>query len=134
HTLVMFWSRVAAYDLLGMGTYDYGSLGVRLLMEAPNDLIFYAIFVSVFEWYRDQRARRARERRALELERELATAELENLRLQLQPHILFNALNTIAGAAWEDATAADRLIGHLSERRRHDLATNVRAGLPLGAG
>lgn len=132
HTLLMAGSRAMLCELLGMGPYSYGPLGVRMLMEAPNDLIFYSLFVVVFEWYRGARARRDRERRALELERELASAELANLRLQLQPHFLFNALNTIASSTWEDPAAADAMIGHLSELLRHALSTEGRDELPLG--
>lgn len=132
HTLLMAGSREVLFPLLGLGDYHYGPLGVRLLMEAPNDLIFYALFVGSLEWWRGAQARRARERRALELERELAAAELANLRLQLQPHFLFNALNTIASATWEDPAAADAMIGHLSELLRHALGTDGRDELPLG--
>lgn len=132
HTLLMAGSRAVLFSLLGLGEYHYGPLGVRMLMEAPNDLLFYSVFVVALEAYRSALARRRRERHALELERELASAELANLRLQLQPHFLFNALNTIASSTWENPAAADQMIGHLSELLRHALSTEGRDELPLG--
>ena len=131
HTLLMAFTRPPLFELFNLGEYHYGPLGVRMLMEAPNDLIFYSLFVAALEWYRGMRARAVRERRALELERELAASELANLRLQLQPHFLFNALNTIASTTWEDPSAADAMIGHLSELLRHALGTEGRDELPL---
>ncbi|MGB9463783.1 MAG: histidine kinase, partial [Candidatus Acidiferrum sp.] len=44
---------------------------------------------------------------AAELQAKLAEAQLENLRLQLQPHFLFNTLHTISSVMYEDVHAAD---------------------------
>lgn len=45
---------------------------------------------------------------------QLAEARLEALRLQLNPHFLFNALNTIASLVHSDPAKADTAIGALS--------------------
>ena len=52
---------------------------------------------------------RERERRTLALETQLARAELQSLRAQLHPHVLFNALHTIALLARRDADEAIRV-------------------------
>jgi len=52
---------------------------------------------------------RERERRTLELEAQLARAELHTLRAQLHPHVLFNALHTIALLARRDSNEAIRV-------------------------
>ncbi|HEY5087850.1 MAG TPA: histidine kinase [Gemmatimonadaceae bacterium] len=52
---------------------------------------------------------RERERRTLALEAQLARAELHSLRAQLHPHVLFNALHTIALLARRDANEAIRV-------------------------
>src|SRR5438094_820880 len=64
-----------------------------------------------------------RERQAAALERSLLRAELSNLRLQLQPHFLFNALNTISSTMYDDVEAADALLGQLADLLRTSLRT-----------
>src|SRR6185437_16342733 len=44
---------------------------------------------------------------------------------------LFNALNTIASAVYEDPAAADAMIGHLGELLRHALRTSNHPEIPL---
>jgi sensor histidine kinase YesM len=48
------------------------------------------------------------------LQAELASARLQTLRLQLNPHFLFNALNSIASLVHSDAAKADAAIAALS--------------------
>jgi LytS/YehU family sensor histidine kinase len=48
---------------------------------------------------------------------------LENLRLQLQPHFLFNTLNTISSVMYEDVPAADAMLTQLSDLLRLTLRT-----------
>jgi LytS/YehU family sensor histidine kinase len=52
------------------------------------------------------------------LETSLAEAQLQNLRLQLEPHFLFNSLNAISAAIYENPRIADEMIGRLSELLR----------------
>ena len=55
------------------------------------------------------------------LRAELASARLQTLRLQLNPHFLFNALNSIASLVPSDAAKADTAIGALSSFLRASL-------------
>jgi hypothetical protein len=73
--------------------------------------------------------RRSRDRD--QLEARLAETRLQLLGMQLQPHFLFNTLNTIAELVHEDPDTADRMIAHLSDllRRTLDLATVQRIRL-----
>jgi LytS/YehU family sensor histidine kinase len=64
---------------------------------------------------------RARERRAAELEAGLVRARLHALKSRLQPHFLFNTLNSIAELVHHDAEGGDRMIAHLSELLRRSL-------------
>ena len=64
-----------------------------------------------------------RDREALSLAASLNRAKLDALRLQLQPHFLFNTLNAISTLVHRDANAADELIGDLSELLRLSLQT-----------
>lgn len=77
------------------------------------------------------------ERLAL-LEREMrlvkahAEARLVALRAQINPHFLFNALNTIASLVGERPDEAERVVEHLSAIFRHTLQTAEAAFVPLG--
>lgn len=59
--------------------------------------------------------------RAREAERLRAVAELARLRANLQPHFLFNTLNTVAGLVNDDPREARRLIGVLGDLLRDSL-------------
>ncbi len=72
-------------------------------------------------------AHRAREH-ALTVEAAAGQARLAALRHQLDPHFLFNALNTIAALVREDASAAEDAIAQLSRLLRHSLATDDASG------
>ena len=67
------------------------------------------------------REARERERRVLRLETQLADARLLALRAQLEPHFLFNALNTIAVLMREDVDAAERVLVLLGNQLRRAL-------------
>lgn len=56
------------------------------------------------------------------LQAELASARLQTLQLQLNPHFLFNALNSIASLVHSDAAKADTAIAALSSFLRASLA------------
>jgi two-component system sensor histidine kinase AlgZ len=71
------------------------------------------------------------ERRALELEVEAREAELRALRAQLDPHFLFNSLNTVAALAGSDPAAARRVAILLAEFLRRSLQLGARRDIPL---
>jgi two-component system LytT family sensor kinase len=57
----------------------------------------------------------------LMLQRDLAESQLAQLRAQLQPHFLFNALNTISSLMQVDVGRADRLLAQLADLLRSSL-------------
>lgn len=126
HTTFLAVSRDLLSPLFGLGEYDYGRMSVRYFMEASTDAIAFGMFVGALTHFRTQLRLRQRERRAAALERDAATARLESLSLQLQPHFLFNALNTISSTVYDDPTAADEMIGRLGDLLRHSLRTTGR--------
>ncbi len=67
------------------------------------------------EWYRRYRDR---EVRAAHLETQLARAQLQALKMQIQPHFLFNTLHAITELVHEDVEAADRMITRLGDLLR----------------
>ncbi|HEY9227701.1 MAG TPA: histidine kinase, partial [Gemmatimonadaceae bacterium] len=123
HTTVMALSRNVLFPLFGQGTYDYGVMSVRYFMEAAQDVVSYFTFIGILTLVRVQQHLRFRERRAAELQRDAANAKLEALSLRLQPHFLFNALNTISSTVYDDPVAADEMIGRLGDLLRRTLRT-----------
>jgi len=64
-------------------------------------------------------------------EKDLAFARLEALEKQLQPHFLFNALNSIAALMHEDVEGADEMITKLSTLLRRTLQHGDAHEIPL---
>lgn len=74
-----------------------------------------------------------RERRTLELETRLTQANLRVLKMQLQPHFLFNTLNAISSLIHENPQAADNMVGSLSQFLRTTLEVSSKNEVPLRA-
>jgi sensor histidine kinase YesM len=66
------------------------------------------------------------------LKTQLARAELGLLKMQLQPHFLFNTLNAISEQVHADPEAAERMITHLSELLRHTIHSGEAQEISLG--
>ena len=93
-------------------------------------LIYWAIIAIVHaaDYYA---AERERELRASRAETRLAETRLQLLRMQIHPHFLFNTLNTIAELVHENAAAAERMIGGLSQLLRETLDAGTIDRVPL---
>lgn len=118
HTSLMALQRWAIFPLVGLGAYDYGYMPIRYLMEGANDFIMYSGNIGAVYFFHELRFARERELRQAELEARLSEAQLQNLRLQLEPHFLFNALNAISATIYENPKTADEMIGRLSDLLR----------------
>jgi two-component sensor histidine kinase len=87
---------------------------------------------------RDQARRREASRqqalgaaREARLAAELAQARLEALRMQLDPHFLFNTLNAISSLVERDPRGVRRIISRLSELLRHSINGANEQEIPL---
>ncbi|HZF09422.1 MAG TPA: histidine kinase [Thermoanaerobaculia bacterium] len=130
-TTLMWGLRSLLYPLAGLGRFDYGVMPLRYLMELPLQAIWFTLVAAALHaWSALERARE-RELRAAQLEGSLARAQIRNLRLQLQPHFLFNALNTISATMYDDPRAADEMLDQLAELLRASLSTAQSDEVPL---
>jgi LytS/YehU family sensor histidine kinase len=131
HTTLMAITRALIFPLAGLGHYDYGIMAYRYPMEASHDLILYPIMIGFIYAY--DRVRRARDAEvsSAQLQRELAEAKLQNLRLQLHPHFLFNTLNAVSSVMYEDVRKADAMLAKLSEFLRVVLMSSDVAEITL---
>jgi two-component system, LytTR family, sensor kinase len=69
--------------------------------------------------------------RAAELEKLLVQSQLQALRMQLDPHFLFNALNTISAELESDPRRARRMLEQLGELLRCSLESQDQQEVPL---
>jgi LytS/YehU family sensor histidine kinase len=86
-------------------------------------------FGTALQFSRDHAANELRE---LELRRSLAAAQLDTLKMQLQPHFLFNTLNGVASLAQSgDTDAVVRVVEHLGTLLRLSMEMSARQFVTL---
>lgn len=96
-----------------------------------NNLVTFLI-VLICVWGLDYlRLYHERELAAGRLETELARANLQVLKSQVQPHFLFNTLNMISAVVYRDPALADRMIARLSDLLRASLERTDAQVVPL---
>lgn len=97
-----------------------------------QDVMIYVALLAlaaILDFRNRQRDRRLRES---VLEAELARAQLRALRLELQPHFIFNALNAVVGLLRsDDPERAEKMLIGLSELLRRTLEDRERQLVPL---
>ena len=108
-----------------------GAFGALLGLRAALDVLVYWSLVSLCQAITIFRSSQERERRAAELEARLTSAKLQALRMQINPHFLFNTLNSIATLVYVDPRAADEMLGDLSELLRRSLNSMEEQEVPL---
>ena len=92
-----------------------------ILFNLPTGYMSYGTFMLisfVIDYYRRYQRE---ELRASRLKAELAQAQLQALKMQLQPHFLFNTLNSISALLDEDIDAADEMLARLGDFLRMTL-------------
>jgi len=111
------------------------SVAIRL----PVDIFTYWLLLGFWEVSRGHEKYRHQKQLALQSELQLsdlriqlATAQLAALKNQLQPHFLFNTLNTISSLIQDDPKLAESLLGKLAALLRFSLDSNQQRVSPLG--
>ncbi len=102
-------------------------LGARAVI----DVLTYGMLLSICLAMNWSAQAKEREKRALTVETYLAEARLSALRMQLQPHFLFNALNGISTLVHTNPAAADDMIANLSTLLRLSLERIDEQEIPL---
>jgi two-component system, LytTR family, sensor kinase len=113
--------------VIGAGRWSQ-VLGPRILSGAWRELFWsilvYGLIVGVSRAY-DYRQRMER------LERSFAQSRLNSLRMQLDPHFLFNALHTISAHAEREPRLVRKMIEHLGDLLRQSLSSHSRSTVTL---
>jgi len=134
-TVVYSYLFVAVQAIVGVGSWaqlaDRGLLGRALGGMFLWSLVVYCLIVGAWEAYVYHRQYVSAQLRMERLERSFAQARLNALRMQLDPHFLFNALNTISAEVGRDARLARQMIEHLGDLLRLSLDSQGRMQIPF---
>lgn len=95
------------------------------------DGLAYAALYAVGRMLRYAREARAQRERELRLQAQLSDARLRALQTQLDPHFLFNTLNTVSGLVESDPAGTRRVVARLSDLLRATLTLDRDASIPL---
>jgi len=94
----------------------------RLLVRYPYDVAWmYGMILVLAQLWDYYDKYRERELRTSRLETQLAQAQLKVLKMQLDPHFLFNTLHSISSLMQQDVEAADDMLARLSDLLRMSL-------------
>lgn len=93
-------------------------------MRVVPDILIYLVTMSACMAFAHYQKSQERERHAIELEASLAQAKLQALRMQINPHFLFNTLNAISTIVHTNPQTADDMITDLSELFRASLESS----------
>jgi two-component system LytT family sensor kinase len=103
----------------------------RFFMEGHKQLLVYGAVYAVVELFAYLRRAKERELAAAHLQRQLTEARLAALKMQLNPHFLFNTLNLISSLAYDRPEVAEAMIERLSEFLRLALRSGGVQEVPL---
>jgi two-component sensor histidine kinase len=98
-----------------------GQHGPPIWARVSFDVPIYLTLLSLSHTFIYFRRSQQRERRTIELESQLDRSRLQALRMQLQPHFLFNTLNAISTLVRTDPAASQEMIGSLGQMLRLSL-------------
>ncbi len=101
------------------------TLVVRFLSTFYSDAWMYGTLVGLWNLIHFQRKYREREVRAAQLESQLTKAQLEVLKMQFQPHFLFNTLNSVSALMQDDIEGAEDMLADLSYMLRTSLRSTA---------
>lgn len=88
---------------------------------SSQNVLYYALLLGIAHLVLYYRRYREREQAAEQLARGLTEARLQALKMQLQPHFLFNTLNAISALIPAEAQPARRMVARLGDLLRTTL-------------
>jgi len=112
----------------GKSEFSWSSILIHLMQAGMITIVWCAIYFSAQE----MRRRRAAELEALRLALVAQVAQFHTLRSQLNPHFLFNCLNSLRELIAEDPDRAQKVVTELAELLRYTLQADRVETVPLG--
>jgi sensor histidine kinase YesM len=123
----VIWLSVGYFLLVGLFNFNttyppffYSTLAWRILIG----LLFYSLFVSFYYMIIYYTGFHEREIKEAELKSLVTEAELKSLKFQINPHFIFNSLNSMSALTELDPAKAKKMILKLADFLRYILKTN----------
>ena len=123
--VLVYAFRHGVYALMDM-RYEHASWPYLFFYESLKLLLFAGLWLGIVFGLSSFHSWQSERERLLALQRHLAEAQLAQLRAQLRPHFLFNALNTISSLMHTNVARADRLLTLLADLLRSSLEAGSR--------
>ena len=122
HVVLAVTTRMATYWLAGESLDSWRHEAQEMLfLNFDWEMMTYWTIAGVGTAMKYMHEARVKELNAAQLETRLVEARLHTLQRQMQPHFLFNTLNTISALMHRDVEAADAMIARLSDLLRMSL-------------
>ena len=129
---VYAWLLSGQKSVMDGTTFEFGPVFKKLVIyHCHVTLVTYWAIVLAHQSWRYYQRSRERELQASALATELVRTRLEVLRMQLNPHFLFNTLHTISALIHDNPDDADRIVARLSELLRVSLEQSDSQEVPL---
>ncbi len=121
-TLLAVVSTVIAYNSLHLFGYTYSpeSLIKLVLMNLAANLISIGIYESFYSTEKWKKSMLEKER----LEKSNLQSQLDGLKSQVNPHFLFNSLNSLSSLIADEPRQAEEFVDEMSKVYRYLLQTN----------
>ena len=110
------WVRVRTFSNQFWATFS-----TQFWATSSQNALFYVLLLGIAHLVLYYRRYREREQAAEQLARGLTEARLQALKMQLQPHFLFNTLNAISALIPAEAQPARRMVARLGDLLRTTL-------------
>ncbi|MEW6323686.1 MAG: histidine kinase [Acidobacteriota bacterium] len=124
HVAMVVAARTGIYRAFGEASGSWLAEAQRMFfLYFDWEMMTYWAIVGLSMAARYHREAQERALSASQLETRLVEAQLQALQRQLQPHFLFNTLNTIAALMHRDVGAAENMISKLGDLLRMSLRT-----------
>jgi len=119
------------FGAIGQVTSYRYALRVAVVNHLDIQVVLYWAILGAAYMVEFVRRYRERDRAATELEQKLARTQLEALRMQLNPHFLFNALNSVAELMEMDVREAQRTLTRVADLLRLSLRSAGQSLIPV---
>lgn len=106
--------------------FGFGSVSLRIALNIISQAILFFIWSVIYFGYHFFERSRQQEMERLQWAASINETELNNLKAQLNPHFMFNAMNSIRALVDEDPVLCKKAITQLSNLLRNTLQTGKR--------
>lgn len=132
-TSTIYYAFLQAIDEFDIGDPFYQAwIGRALVPGVFARFMEYGVLLGVLVAAENARLRRREHEQLMAVRHELQVTQLNALRKQLQPHFLFNTLNTVSALMEENVGAARKVLSRLGQLLRVSLDTSREDHVTLG--